>query len=212
MGLFSVIEGIEKREKCSGCPLLKEGRRPLVIKPSSEDRLKAVVVTESPWEIEWDIDLVTSIANIPTFPYLYCLLGGEFRPVENANAYWTHTCKCPLKNISKKKNKAIRFCSKAYLRDEIEAVNPKLVIAVGRSALKFFRRETGGRRLKKNLTEVFLNQSKGIYDGVQLGSAVFSLAVAPHPSRKSRLWNKPPKEMIQAFKQIIEDIKQKMKN
>ena len=97
MGLFSVIDGIEKREKCSGCPLLREGRRPLVVKPRSEDGVKVVVVTESPWEIEWDIDLVTSIANIPTFPYLYCLLSGEFRPVENANAYWTHTCKCPLK-------------------------------------------------------------------------------------------------------------------
>jgi len=97
LGLFSVIDGIEKREKCSGCPLLREGRRPLVVKPRSEDGVKVVVVTESPWEIEWDIDLVTSIANIPTFPYLYCLLSGEFRPVENANAYWTHTCKCPLK-------------------------------------------------------------------------------------------------------------------
>ena len=206
MGLFSVIDGIEKRKKCSGCPLLREGRRPLVIKPSSEDGVKAVVVTESPWEIEWDIDLVTSIANIPTFPYLYCLLGGEFRPVENANTYWTHTCKCPLKNIPQK-NKAIKFCSKAYLRDEIEAVDPKLVIAVGGSALKFFARETGDRRLRGKLTEVFLNQSKGIYDGVQLGSAVFSLAVAPHPSRKSRLWNKPPKGIIQIFKQVIEDIK-----
>ena len=117
----------------------------------------------------------------------------------------------PPKNIPWK-SKAIRFCSKAYLRDEIEAVNPRLVVAVGGSALAFFRRETGDRRLKKNLTEVFLNQTKGIYDGVQLGSAVFSLAVAPHPSMKSRLWNEPPKEMIQAFKQVIEDIKWRMKN
>lgn len=183
----------------------------MIIRPDNENRIKVVVVTESPWEIIWDVDLITSITNIPTFTYLYCLLGGEFRPKENANVYWTHACKCPLKNVaSSMKKRAIRFCSKTYLKDEIEAVNPKLVVAVGVSALSYFARETGGKRLRGGLRKVFLNQSNGIYNEVRLGSAVFSLAIAPHPSRRNRFWNRPPKEMVKVFKEVIKDIKEKI--
>jgi len=186
-------------------------RKPLVIKPDNENRIKVVVVTESPWKITWDIDLITSITNIPTFTYLYCLLSGEFRPKEKANVYWTHICKCPLKNVaSSMKKRAIRFCSKTYLKDEIETVNPKLIVAVGASALSFFAKETGDKRLKGGLRKVFLNQSNGIYNGVRLGSTVFSLAIAPHPSRRSRFWNTPPKEMVKIFKEVIEGIREKI--
>ena len=191
--LGSVLDWIEGRGGCASCPLYDMGRRPLVVKPSSEARVKAVVVTESPWEPGWDVDVATSIMNIPTFPYLYCLFRGMFRPREDANVYWTHVCKCPLKNVKPlEKRRAMSFCSKTYLKAEIEAAKPLLAVAVGRSALSYFARETGDSRLKAGLEKAFLNQTGGIYEGVRLGSATFSLAVAPHPSGKSRFWNRPP--------------------
>lgn len=42
------------------------------------------------------------------------------------------------------------------------------------------------------------------------GSTVFSLAIAPHPSRRSRFWNTPPKEMVKIFKEVIEGIREKI--
>ena len=98
----------------------------------------------------------------------------------------------------------MNFCSsKPYLKAEIEATKPLLAVAVGRSALSYFARETGDSRLKKGLEEVFLKQAEGIYEDVRLGSATFSLAVVPHPSGRSRFWNKPPEEARQAFKRVM---------
>ena len=210
MKLLKVIEEISSEKRCVGCPL-KGKRKPLVIEPYPTDGIKVVVVTESPWEYVENIELSTSIANVPTFPYLYCLLDGKFKPREEANAYWTHTCKCYLKGISlTERKKAIKICSEAYLKSEIEAVQPKLVVAVGKSALSYFARATQDKRLKGRLTRVFLNQANGIYEGVRLGSATFSLAVVPHPSGKNRFWNELPQGTLQAFKRIIKDIKEKI--
>jgi len=210
--LGPVLDWIEGRGGCTRCPLSGVGRGPLIIRPDSEVGVKAVVVTESPWEPDWDVDVATSIVNIPTLPYLYCLFGGGFRPREDANVYWTHVCKCPLKNVKPSDRKrAMNFCSKAYLKAEIEATKPLLAVAVGRSALSYFAKETGDSRLKKGLEEVFLKQAEGIYEDVRLGSATFSLAVVPHPSGKSRFWNKPPKEARQAFKRVMQDIERILK-
>ena len=108
------------------------------------------------------------------------------------------------------KRKALRFCSKTYLKSEIEAFKPKLVVAVGKSALTYFAKFTKDERIKGKLERVFLNQSDGIYEGVKLGSVTFSLAVVPHPSGKNRLWNQPPQGTVQTFRRIIEDIKEVM--
>jgi len=105
----------------------------------------------------------------------------------------------------------MNFCSKAYLKAEIEATKPLLAVAVGRSTLSYFARETGDSRLRTGLVRVFLNQTRGICEGVRLGSATFSLAVVPHPSGKSRFWNKPPEEARQAFKRVMQDIEQILK-
>ncbi|MBC7130918.1 hypothetical protein H5T51_06855 [Candidatus Bathyarchaeota archaeon] len=208
MKLIQVIEEIASQRKCTECPL-KESRKPLVVKPRPISAIKAVVVTESPWQYVEDIERLTSIANVYIFPYLYCLLSGNFRPRENANTYWTHTCKCYLKGTSPQQRKrAIEICSEAYLRSEIEAVQPKLVVAVGNSALKYFARQTRDNRLRGELTNVFLKQANGIFENVKLGSANFSLAVVPHPSGKNRFWNKMPLGTVQTFKQIIKDIKE----
>ena len=210
MNLIEVIEEITSQRKCTKCPL-KESRKPLVIKPHPMSAIKAVVITESPWQCVEDIEQLTSIANIYTFPYLYCLLSGNFRPRENANTYWTHTCKCYLKGTSpQERKKAIKICSEAYLQSEIEAVQPKLVVAVGNSALTYFARQTRDNRLQGKLTNVFLKQADGIFKNVKLGSANFSLAVVPHPSGKNRFWNKMPQGAVQAFKRIIKNIKEEI--
>ena len=89
---------------------LNRKRKPLVIRPYPKGPIEVIVVTESPWEHVRDIEISTSIANVPTFPYLYCLLSGKFRPRVDANAYWTHTCKCYLRGINTvEKNKAIKI-------------------------------------------------------------------------------------------------------
>ncbi|MEM1587088.1 MAG: hypothetical protein QXF59_03905 [Candidatus Bathyarchaeia archaeon] len=39
------------------------------------------------------------------------------------------------------------------------------------------------------------------------GSAIFSLAVAPHPSGRNRFWNRLEEEDKMAFKRVLSDIK-----
>ena len=86
MKLIEVLNGIINQEKCEGCPL-KGKRKPLVIKPSHPEEVEVVVVTESPWQKVESVERLTSIANIHTYPYIYCLLSGNFKPRENV--YWT---------------------------------------------------------------------------------------------------------------------------
>ena len=74
LSLGAVLDWIESRSGCARCPLSGVGRGPFVVRPDSEAGVKAVVVTESPWEPDWDVDVATSIVNIPTLPYLYLSL------------------------------------------------------------------------------------------------------------------------------------------
>lgn len=205
--LLKVIGEIRARARCSSCLLLGR-RRPLVIEPRPRGSITVIAVTESPREDISDVEDAVSIYNVPIFPYLYCLLSGEFRPREDANAYWTHVCKCCLKGIKPREGRrAMEACSDAYLKSEVEAVKPRLVVAVGAPALKFFSEATGDGRLRGGLREVFRGQINGIYGDVKLGSARFSLAVAPHPSGRSRLWNRLDEEDKMAFKRVISEIK-----
>ncbi|MEM2578598.1 MAG: hypothetical protein QXV88_06935 [Candidatus Bathyarchaeia archaeon] len=97
--LLKVIEEIKSQARCEGCPLYGK-RYPSIIEPYPSGGLSVVVVTESPWENINEVEDAVSVYNVPTFPYLYCLLGGSFRPRESANSYWTHVCKCHLKGAS----------------------------------------------------------------------------------------------------------------
>jgi hypothetical protein len=69
--LGSVLDWVEGRGGCAGCPLYGMGRRPLVVKPSSEAGVKAVVVTESPWELNLIfISLLFGESNVDWNNYL----------------------------------------------------------------------------------------------------------------------------------------------
>ena len=107
MNLSEVLQEVVSQKKCLECPLVGK-TKPLVIEPHTKDRIKAVIVTEAPWRDVDDIEYSTS-HNYHTsiFPYLYSFLSGNFKPRENANTYWTHTCKCYLKGASRtEKSKA----------------------------------------------------------------------------------------------------------
>ena len=156
-----------------------------------------MVITESPW-IKPEIEEVLSIANIPTFVYLYTLFNCKFNPKENATVYWTHTCKCPLKGESKAN--PIRTCTEAYLKSELLAIKPELIVAVGVNALRFFSKDT-------NLTDSILSQKEGTFQKITLNGHSFEMIVVPHPSGQNRLWNTHSKELIETFKTIREEIR-----
>lgn len=203
--LKEAFELIGKR--CFGCPLSRErDYRLVLIKPASE-RIRAVVVSESPGGCAGEVERLVSAANVPTFPYIYTVMSGLFDPL--GCDYWTHACKCCLKGVDPGvKGRAIRFCSGAYLKAEVEATNPRLILAVGETAFQFFAKETGDRRLRGGLIETFRMQAEeGIYKGVRVGSAVFSLAVLLHPSGRNRFWNRLTDEDLRAFKRVISDVK-----
>ena len=192
--LDEIFEDLKYKRNCSGCNLENDPNEPFVIKP--EGKVKVVVITESPW-IKPDLEEVLSIVNIPTFVYLYTLFNGKFFPKENATVYWTHTCKCPLKNVSK--GNPIRTCTEAYLNSELLAIEPELVVAVGVNALRFF-----SKNLK--LIDTIFAQRNGIFQRVSVNHLSFKLIVVPHPSRRNRIWNLHSDELIEIFKVVRKEI------
>jgi len=203
--LREVLESIGK--KCSDCPLSEERAwRLVLIKPASKN-IRAMVVSESPGGRAGEVERLVSAANVPTFPYIYTVTGGLFAPLECD--YWTHVCKCYLKDVDHSvKRKAISVCSGSYLRAEVEAARPRLILAVGEAALKFFAKEAEDKRLKGRLIEVFRRQAEeGVYRGLRVGSASFSLTVLPHPSGRSRFWNRLMDKDLKAFNRVVGDVK-----
>jgi len=184
-----------------------------------------MVVTEGPNRYE-PIKFLASCANLPTYPYLYTLFRGKFRPVgSDANVYWTHVRKCfldGLQSVARKElrkgtkedvekarremaRKALRKC-KGYLEYEVKAVRPKLILAVGREAWKALRRGSKDQRLRRRLEEVFEVQLKGPLRGVDVFGVTVDLAVVPHPSGRNRFWNNPPSNTPEILNSISEAI------
>jgi len=94
MDLFNkILNEIKNRERCGSCPLknYENDYSPLVFEPDRE--VKVMVITYGPNRTE-NPEVIASLANHPTFTYLSALFGGNFRPKENATAYWTHLRKC----------------------------------------------------------------------------------------------------------------------
>ncbi len=82
--------------------------------------------------------------------------------------------------------RAVKICSKAYLLDELRAVKPELVVAVGESVKDYFYDVSKDRRLKGGITEVFM---RNIIKNARVGDLEFDFAVVPHPSGQNNwLW------------------------
>jgi len=199
---------IENRKRCNKCPL-KDKSRPLLFKP--KNRVRVLVVTEGPNE-EAEPDFIASIANHPTFTFLQALFRGKFQPIgEEANVYWTHLRKCFLKIGNKRvcnsadEDKALKNCSSQYLEKEINAVKPKLILAVGGKATWFLRSISKDRRLRGNLKNLIFEKG-GIFNNVKIGEAVFDVCVVPHPSGKNTSWTKLPPNA----KEVLENISAKI--
>ena len=88
--LNRILEEIKKKKKCGSCPL-KDRSQPLIFEPDREVRI--MVISYGPNRTKKP-DVIASLVNHPTFTYLSALFGGNFRPKENATAYWTHLRKC----------------------------------------------------------------------------------------------------------------------
>jgi len=199
MRLDIVWEKIRCKAKCQGCPLEREGE-PLIVEPEDLNKIRIMVITEGP-NRRIDRKFLTSIANHPTFTFLFSLFGGSFKPTgSSANAYWTHVRKCFIDGNVEKGRRALKPCSDAYLESEIEVLKPKLIVAVGRASLHFLSKYDG--RLKEKLNEVFRKQAGDIFNGVNIKSAILDIAIVPHPSGLNRFWNDPPPETLDVLMNI----------
>lgn len=141
-------------------------------------------------------NFVTLDRNLLKITFLFSLFGGSFKPEkDSANVYWTHVRKCFINGNVESGRRALKPCSNAYLEDEIEALKPKLIVAVGKSSLDFLSKYDS--RLKGKLNEVFIQQTEDIFNGVKIGSVSLDIALVPHPSGLNRFWNKPPAETLE---------------
>jgi len=159
-----------------------------------------MVITQGPNRIERE-DFITSPANHPTYNYLNSLFSGKFSPMKESTAYWTHLRKCFLKDeggnslTKEKEGKILKICSKAYLENEIRAVQPKFILAVGEKVVEFLGEISDNSGLRGSFEEVFKRQKDRLFENVKIGGTIKStVAVVPHPSGRSRFWIKPPEE------------------
>jgi len=182
--LKSVWQAIQDKEKCKACPLCE--MQPLIMKAGGS--VKGMVITEGPNKKEKD-ENIASFGNHPTYTFLYTLFSGKAKFLRrNANVYWTHVRKCFLRNGRNKSNrekKALSLCRSLYLKEEIQALKPKFIVAVGGEALKFFLKYD--QRLSKKIEDVVFVK-KGIFKNVRIENLCFRLIVLPHPSGLNRIW------------------------
>lgn len=209
--LKEILERIRENKRsgegaCRDCPMRDPQWKgcewePLLIEPENPHLIRVMVVTEGP-NRQADVEYIVSLANHPTYTYIYTLFKGQFKPRgRDANSYWTHVRKCFLDG-SKKGKKALSKC-KRYLKEEIKALKPRLIIAVGGEALNAVFEKRG---LK--LEEAFYSQEGGVYGKLVMDGFECEVSVVPHPSGRSRFWNQPQNET----KRILEDVAKKIEN
>lgn len=212
-----VWDDIKGYVDCGDCPL-KNRSRPLLFDGEHVNWVKVMVITEGPNE-EADRGFIASIANHPTFTFLQALFKGNFKPYYkkhggNTNVYWTHVRKCFLKtkngNLEEHGEKALKVCAyeAEYLRREIEALKPKLIVAVGKEAIEALLKYSGDNRLQGNLRELIFER-RGIFNDVKIGKVTTNVIVVPHPSGRSKLWVELAEKHPNANK-ILEEISSKI--
>ena len=196
---------------CSDCPLrisdwVGSSWPPLLIQPENLEGIRIMVVTEGP-NRKADERFLISLANHPTFTFLYALFKGRFKPWgEDANAYWTHVRKCFIDGRKGYGYRAILRCE-SYLMDEVMALKPKLIVSVGEKALNALFHTRGRIKLK----QAFESQVGGVYDTLYLQGFRCEVSVVPHPSGLSRFWNNPPENAPKILNDIVEKIENTLK-
>lgn len=214
--LYEILDEIRRRKWCDYCPLREMKFGPLILEPDRE--VNVMVVTEGPNRIEKP-EIIASLANYPTYHYLSTLFGGKFRPLKNANAYWTHLRKCYIKDDSGRSlisssddKKAIKICKK-YLKHEIKAVQPDLILSVGGRVLSFLRSissKEDRKKLKGNIKDIFM-KNEGIIGNVRLSNIGLEkevkIAVVPHPSGRSTFFVDLSMEEKEKVARILEKVK-----
>ncbi|MEA1993787.1 MAG: uracil-DNA glycosylase family protein [Euryarchaeota archaeon] len=214
MRLNNIWRVIEKREKCQSC-VLKKKSEPLLFKIDSEPNI--MVVTEGS-NIRTEKEFIASMGNHPTFTFLSALFEGNFHPLgKNTNVYWTHLRKCFLKDTTSKYydryeevKKALEICSSNYLIKEIEALKPRLIVAVGGKSISFFSKYD--KRLKGNIKDLFLEEG-GIFPKVKINEMSCDIVVMYHPSGLNRSWAEltgKPKDTVEVFKKIQKKINENL--
>lgn len=207
---------IEDKSLCNGCPLIDNP--PLLFKVKNPWKIKAMFITEGPNRVA-SREFIASVANHPTYTFLSSITGCKFRPMDgegvDANAYWTHVRKCFLKPKNAKNRKqnegygqqALKKCAyeAKYLLMEIEALKPKLIVAVGGEALKAVREYSGSKDLEGNLKELILKRG-GIFHSIKIGSLETTVIVLPHPSGRNPFWNSLPDNAREIFEKIKSEI------
>ena len=167
--LKEILKELENKVRCNSCPL-KDKSEPLIFEP---DRgVKIMVITYGPNRTEKP-KVIASLVNHPTYTYLSALFGGNFRPEENATAYWTHLRKCFIDVVNENERGEIdmlatKRCRESYLIDEIKAVQPELILAVGDRVVKFLWDISEDERLEGNLKSVFMSQENGMISNSQI--------------------------------------------
>ena len=110
-----------------------------------------MVITEGPYRPE-PIEVLVSPLNHPTFTFLYTMFSGNFRLVgHGANVYWTHVRKCFLSNGGFREGREAMHLCQNYIYHEILALKPKLIVAVGASALNAIHRVSSDERIRDKL-------------------------------------------------------------
>ncbi len=183
---------LEMRVYCDGCPLRE--KKPVLFEPSG--RVKVVIVTEGPRTAlpEWAYFTVSN----PTYRFLYTLLEGHMEGI-----YWTHVYKCPIEDAERYKDMIVRRCRR-YLMDEVSAIKPSLVVAVGAHALRSFNRNASLKRFIFGEESRF--RQKSLF-------GEFKLVAFPHPSGRNTLWNEIMKDLkkverIESMRrQVIETVR-----
>lgn len=196
---------IENWGRCGDCPLKGNTYKHLLFKPCHP--VSVMVVTEGPNRVE-NKEFIASLANHPTFTYLTALAGGEFTPEgEGANVYWTHVRKCFVQDetgqpLTDDVKGALESCwATKYLDDEIAAVRPKLIVAVGGKAKDFLGKYNS--KLYGTLEGVLKIQAKSNQPmEVNINGFSTMAAVVPHPSGRSFFWKRPPPETKKVLEMV----------
>lgn len=173
--LFSLAEGIRK---CISCPLYKS--RTLAVPGDGNSKAKLMVIAESPGEEEDRLGLPFVGKSGKFLDNLF-----DDIKIKKKDLFITNAVKCrPPKNRTPF-SKELKTCKQLWLDKQIEILKPKLILILGRVALKSVLKET-----RINLTHGKILQRNG-----------YKYFVTYHPAAALR-FPKIRKEMEKDFKKL----------
>jgi DNA polymerase len=149
---------------CTKCRLSK--RRTLVVPGNGPCGSKLVFVGEAPGRDE-------DVKGIPFVGSAGKLLNAalESAGVSREKVYCTNIVKCRPPNNRKPKKDEICTCTELYLSSELKAIKPKVICALGQTAVEYFV------DLKENMSEVIGHEMPIVVSGMHV-----KFVVSYHPA------------------------------